>query len=635
MVFRADINGLRAIAVIAVVLFHFNENILSGGFAGVDVFFVLSGFLMTSIILTSFEKNNFSLIGFYASRARRILPPLLLLCIMLMVLGWFVLTPIDYAVLAKHAASSMSFISNVAYWLEAGYFDGSSKEKWLLHTWSLSAEWQFYLLYPILLLLVKKLCPPKKINYCLLVIFIISFIVGLFITYFQASAAYFLLPSRAWEMLAGGVAFLFPFKANFRHQRFLAYSGLIMIFGSCLFISKENIWPGYLAAIPVIGTCFVIIANRQESIFTNNYVFQYLGKWSYSIYLWHWPIIVALNEFNLLSISYLILGILMSVLMGAASYYFIEKRTWLKERPQGLLQLVFFKPFVISFIACLICIYVVQAEGVWQRDNITPNEQFIFSNVKHSPLRSQCHTGGNQYLKPSEACHYFSSQSSWAIFGDSHAVELAYGLAKELKKHNDGVEHYSFSDCPPSYNSRSKNQYCDNWSNETINYINTKDSIENVVISYRYSYALFGENGIQPVDENKTDIDYRKKILNSLDQIIKTFSATKKHVYVILPIPELLQSIDNQLAEHYYKNQPLDNLKAIELKYYLDRNKIIMTHFLNQIYSENVTFVKVKDIFCDNRDCFSVKNGIPLYFDNDHPSILAAEAIAGKVLYKN
>jgi peptidoglycan/LPS O-acetylase OafA/YrhL len=144
--FRKDLNGLRAIAVVAVVLFHFNASWMPGGFAGVDVFFVISGFLMTGIIFRGIEQKNFSILRFYVARANRIIPALAVLCLFLLVFGWFYLTPLDYKALGKHAAGSMGFLSNFMYMRESGYFDAASREKWLLHTWSLSVEWQFYII---------------------------------------------------------------------------------------------------------------------------------------------------------------------------------------------------------------------------------------------------------------------------------------------------------------------------------------------------------------------------------------------------------------------------------------------------------------------------------------------------------
>ena len=155
--FRKDINGLRAYAVLAVMLYHFQIPFFNGGFVGVDVFFVISGYLMTRIILQGMEKGNGWLLNFYYGRARRIIPAVLVLCAVLLFLGWFLVLPEDYRKLAKHSVAALTFSSNVTFWKESGYFDVASHEKWLLHTWSLSVEWQFYLLYPLILWVARRL----------------------------------------------------------------------------------------------------------------------------------------------------------------------------------------------------------------------------------------------------------------------------------------------------------------------------------------------------------------------------------------------------------------------------------------------------------------------------------------------
>lgn len=160
--FRYDINGLRAIAVLVVVIFHFLPTYLTGGFVGVDVFFVISGFLMTSIIFNGLANNKFNLFKFYVSRANRIIPALGVLCLILVILGWFFLPPTEYKSLGKHIVGSITFLSNIFYWQESGYFDASSHEKWLLHTWSLSVEWQFYIIYPVILLILNKFINISK-----------------------------------------------------------------------------------------------------------------------------------------------------------------------------------------------------------------------------------------------------------------------------------------------------------------------------------------------------------------------------------------------------------------------------------------------------------------------------------------
>ena len=279
--FRADINGLRAFAVIAVVLFHFNPSWVPGGFAGVDVFFVISGFLMTGIIFRGLEQNNFSILKFYVARANRIIPALAVLCLVLLIMGWFYLTPVEYRGLGKHVASSVSFLSNFMYWAEAGYFDAASHEKWLLHTWSLSVEWQFYIIYPIILVLLTKIFSTKAIKSMLVIGTILGFIFCVIATYKWPNPSYYLLPTRAWEMMLGGIAYLYPLTLRDNKKKILELVGLALIIGSYFFISSENLWPGYLAVFPVLGSFLIIQAQRNDSFITGNIVFQKIGSWSY------------------------------------------------------------------------------------------------------------------------------------------------------------------------------------------------------------------------------------------------------------------------------------------------------------------------------------------------------------------
>jgi peptidoglycan/LPS O-acetylase OafA/YrhL len=288
MIFRFDINGLRAIAVIAVVLFHFNPELMPGGFAGVDVFFVISGFLMTGIIFNGLEDHSFSIIRFYMARANRIIPSLSIVCLILLLFGWFFLPPLEFQALTKHIASSITFSSNIIYWRESGYFDVASNSKWLLHTWSLSAEWQFYLIYPLILIALKRFTSTGNIKHLILLGTIVTFIGCIYATQRWPNMSYYLLPTRAWEMMFGGLAFLYPLKSLHKNSKVIVeYLGMFLILASYIFISKESAWPGYLAFIPVFGAFLILLTNRQDSIITNNRIFQYIGKWSYSIYLWH------------------------------------------------------------------------------------------------------------------------------------------------------------------------------------------------------------------------------------------------------------------------------------------------------------------------------------------------------------
>ena len=327
MKFRKDINGLRAIAVIAVMLFHFNASWMPGGFAGVDVFFVISGFLMTGIIFRGIEQDNFSLLKFYIARANRIIPALAFLCFALLVWGIIYLEPVDYRVLGKHVGSSISFLSNIVYWSEDGYFDVSSHEKWLLHTWSLSVEWQFYIIYPLLLVITRKYLSKTVLKPIILGGTILGFVFCVVATYQWPSSSYYSLTTRAWEMMVGGVCYLYPLNYSDNQKarkKLLEWIGVLLILVSYVFINKEVVWPGYLAFCPVLGAFMIIQAQRDDSLITGNVVFQRLGTWSYSIYLWHWPIVVGIYFYSLNDV-FIYIGIFFSVLIGFISNKYIEK----------------------------------------------------------------------------------------------------------------------------------------------------------------------------------------------------------------------------------------------------------------------------------------------------------------------
>ena len=200
--FSKDINGLRAIAVISVVIYHFNSGWFSGEFAGVDIFFVVLGFLIDSMMISNINFNGFKLLDFYLACFNRIVPALAALCIVLLVLGWFYLLPIEYQALGKYLASSLAFISNIIYWREDGYFSVGTNQKWLLHTWSLSVEWQFYLLYLIVLMLVNRFFGLKGIRWFIGAGAILAFTASALASYKWPVSLFFLLPTRAWRPLS-------------------------------------------------------------------------------------------------------------------------------------------------------------------------------------------------------------------------------------------------------------------------------------------------------------------------------------------------------------------------------------------------------------------------------------------------
>jgi len=349
MNFRGDINALRAIAVIAVVVFHFEPSWLKGGFAGVDVFFVISGYLMTGIIFRRFEKGTFNLFEFYVARASRIIPALAMLCFALLIFSFVYLTPFDYPSISNHIKSSILLYSNITYLNEAGYFDVASNEKWLLHTWSLSVEWQFYILYPIVLIALKQFFTIKNIKWLIVLFTLVGFGYSVYLTLYFPEAAYFSITSRAWEMLMGGVAFFFPLSISKHKAKLIQGLGVSLIIASYVLVDKASPWPGVLALLPVVGTLLVIMSNANSGYLINNRLVQTIGTWSYSIYLWHWPVVVYGNYFGF--DDWWMIGLPLSFFFGYISYTFVESiklrpfnhlRQTLKVKPVWFVVLIFF-----------------------------------------------------------------------------------------------------------------------------------------------------------------------------------------------------------------------------------------------------------------------------------------------------
>lgn len=393
MNFRYDINGLRAIAVIAVVLFHFNPAWVPGGFAGVDVFFVISGFLMTGIIFRGLENDSFNLFKFYVARANRIIPALAVLCLVLLVFGWLYLPPLDYSALSKHVASSMGFLSNVIYWRESGYFDAASHEKWLLHTWSLSVEWQFYILYPIVLAALKRFLSLENLKRLIIVGTVLGFGLSVVATMKFANAAYYLIPTRAWEMMMGGVAFLYPWNLSESKKKVAALAGLALVLGSYAFVSSDVPWPGYFSLLPVLGAYLMIVSNQQSSFITNNTLFQCLGRWSYSIYLWHWPIVVYGYYFDVQ--GWTLYGLPLSIILGFVSFNFIESLKF--KSFSRWLDFLKVKPVYMAFVVVffsLVLLFRPNYHFEYHFPN-NPNKQFFLNGLKLKDSETKDYTWGN------------------------------------------------------------------------------------------------------------------------------------------------------------------------------------------------------------------------------------------------
>ncbi|PMH43441.1 acyltransferase [Vibrio sp. 10N.286.49.C2] len=614
----------------AVVLFHFNEQWMPGGFIGVDVFFVISGFLMTGIIFRGLEKNNFSILNFYIARANRIIPALVMLCLVLLVFGWFYLTPTDYTELGKHISSSIGFMSNIIYWKESSYFAVSSYEKWLLHTWSLSVECQFYIIYPLVLVAMSKICSLKTMKSIVLIGAIIGFIFSILATYRWPTPAYYLLPTRAWELMFGGVAYLYPLKLKKNKKKLVEILGLALIATSFIFISKEELWPGYLSIIPVFGAFLLIQSNQNDSVLTNNSVFQAIGKWSYSIYLWHWPFVVAINYFSL-NDSYIYIFIVISIVMGFFSNRYLEVLIFKSDN-----IIVKYYSYYIAFLMGIAGVTVLLKDGFkWhyhQSIQVVSSESY-----NKNPRRDECHIASG----PIPECVYGDGELGAIVIGDSHAQSIIRSVEKSLG--NKSVLDWTKPGCRTVKNILNisshglEDRSCGNFISYALDEIKKYPNIP-LIISNRYMEMLLGRNeyglenrSLKPVefipelkDSVKRDFHYIETMNNAFIDTLCSFSK-QNPVFLLQPTPEMKDNVPQKMAKELMKGNEI--IIKLSLNEYEDRNKFFNSMIKKLGKKCNVTLINVKEHFCDTKYCYGDFKGRPLYFDDNHLSEYGASRL--------
>lgn len=645
--FRHDINGLRAIAVISVVLFHYMIPGFTGGFVGVDVFFVISGFLMTSILVKGLERlgtdrgvsSTWTLLWrFYVSRARRIVPALLVLVLILMVAGWWALPRLDYEALSKHSVAALGFFSNIIFWLEAGYFDSASHEKWLLHTWSLSVEWQFYLLLPLMLIAVWFVRPGRRtVTIVLTLVAAASLLCSVWLTQRSPSAAFFLLPTRAWQMMAGGLVFLAAHRLEpkGRLANVVEYIGLACIGAAIALFNAESAWPGANAILPVAGTMLVLLANCQ-SAWTQNKVVQWLGLSSYSIYLWHWPVFVALVFLELASNPVAIAaGIALSIALGGLSYHWVEKFSisWLNRG--GLVK----GPIAIA--ACT-AVVAVPAYGIFKDRGVSGRmpeavEQAAAEEMNINPRRSECHHNDTSTDFP--WCTFGGNDIQAVVVGDSHAASVVTAVqaaAEEEVGPNAGVLYASHSSCPTLFGIQ-RNEA--GWHCSAFNEFIAKkidqlpESIPVIVIntgSYTQKHDPVPGRPTVYFSQPRSEIGYQA-YLGEFKQALVDSScrlAHDRHVYLMRPIPRMGENVPRVVARRILFGNADADVRIAQAEYD-EEHKIIWDAQDEAARACDVSILDPTQYYCDGQFCYGSDHGQPLYYDRHHLSEYGNRRLVG------
>jgi peptidoglycan/LPS O-acetylase OafA/YrhL len=465
--YRADIDGLRALAVLSVLLFHAFPNWLKGGFVGVDIFFVISGYLISGIIFTQLDSKSFSFLRFYARRARRIFPALIIVLVSCLVYGWYQLIPSEYEKLGKHAAGGAAFISNIILSRDVGYFDTLSESKPLLHLWSLGIEEQFYIFWPVLIFLFYQ--KAKYFFVTVFAIFLVSFVIN--ITYIKENpTAVFYLPQyRVWELMIGAMlAFIharknLPTYANNKYERFnfirpntRALIGFLLLVVPIEIISTDKEFPGWWALLPTLGT-FLVLSNDQGGLINRNILSSrwliFIGKISYPLYLWHWPLLTFVrvrNNFEQITFAETISTLVLSFILAILTYLFVEKPIRFSKVNLINIKYVVVTMFVVFVLGILLALKNGIPERYPESVRDIASYKFMYSDYR----RGECLLNENQDFNDfATSCleHIKSERKLVFLWGDSHAASMYPGLSKISNEASSKyrLAQYTSSGCPP------------------------------------------------------------------------------------------------------------------------------------------------------------------------------------------
>lgn len=600
--YRADIDGLRALAVIPVVLFHAGVAGFSGGFVGVDIFFVISGYLITGILIREFEARSYRISKFYERRVRRIAPPLLVVLLFTLTIGPIFMLPSEFKTLGRDAISALLFFANINFWRQADYFSADAETKPLLHMWSLGVEEQFYLFAPLLLLAIFQYLPKHR----RLIVGLaagLSFAACILLTPAHGAAAFYLLPTRAWELLAGALLAMTPRTGVHRNallDELSGFVGLALICFSVFSYSENTLFPGYAAIAPVLGAALLIRAGEMSNGMISRLLswapLVGVGLISYSLYLWHWPLVVLFSANGWLagiSGKFAVVGL--SFCAAWLSWRHVERWTRSRQKfpPRSLILAV----SCISASVVIVSLYYSSLGG-WSSRFSSDVVSLDQSRDDVSPNRRRCHFGDG-LPDLDAACELGISPPRVVVWGDSHGVELAQALS-EL---GVGVKQITYSACPPALKrqSRADRPYCEQHNQRTFDYVSMNLDYKVIILVARYSQSGLS-NGLAA------------QVQDTADKLV----AAGKRVIVIGPSP-----IDEDLNVPSHLARGGDRFKA------LDKTRLME---FSESMKASTEVIFPTQIFCNAEFCDLRPQGSPLLFDAHHLSLSAARILARKVV---
>jgi len=605
---------LRALAVVLVIFFHAKVPGFEGGFLGVDIFFVVSGFWMSTILIKEIESGAFSFVSFYERRLRRILPALYMTLFLVLIVSWFELWPRDFDTMSRVMGTAVLFLANAVIRNQADdYFAPELDSHPLLHIWSLSLEEQFYLLFPLVLLLIYK-SPYVMRPVFIWLIPIVSFYTAIHFYQINPTATFYHLPARVWEFWLGYGAARWV-RSNKEIHNASYWLAIAALFFSVLLADETSMVPGWGSLVPALSTA-IILSSTGSALSLKNIFWRamvWIGGISYSLYLLHQPI---LSFLRLRGYDSWLLLMGMTLLLGLAGSQLMKRFVEDPFRNKQKVTSRSFWAFAVLFggILFLIALWGVKSKGIPQRfDGVTEG---ITSTANGSPERGRCHD-----REVANACIHFDNWPvTHAVLGDSHSVALSFAVGELLKETNQSALHLSVSGC----GFYTQYERCEKWYQDAIDRIVNTDSIHTVVLSMRIASQLHGKHkNIWPDVPDLFPIEHKEATKKAYDKAFEQLLNAGKKVIWVLQVPEVGPKLELQMRSAVNS----ENASASSVSVDWWKKRMSEARGYAQSKSKQIIIFDPQPLFCGDYECFAVKDGITLYRDRDHMSLSGARLI--------
>lgn len=643
--YRRDIDGLRSFAILPVILFHAGANWMPGGFVGVDIFFVISGYLISSIIFREVEAGNFSFLKFYERRLRRIIPALLVMLLVTLMVFQIIALPDQSQMTAESAIAAFFSVSNIYFWQESGYFAPAVEYMPLLHTWSLGVEEQFYLIFPVLILFIWRL--NISMSLALLVMIVMAFAVAYWLASIKPSAAFYLLPARAWELGIGALIAcrVIPALREGIVRELATVGGLALIVFSLFWIRSDMMFPGWVALLPCIGTALILHADGTSWVSRNilgNSALVFVGLISYSLYLWHWPVMAA---FRILGASIhmeamtALLSVVLTFLVACLSWQIVEKP--FRDRKEMSNRRMLTSIGALSLFTLGLSTFSIVKEGFPSRLGEDATHALAAAQ-DIDPYREPCRDRSLE-----RNCRFGSAIGplTTVIVGDSHAAAIRGGIEGAGLLAEGGATMIWEGACPlllgVDPTNHDERQRCLDFKAYAWEQLEALPDVKTVILGGRWPYqmtgylpesggsyrALFADEETTTLSEEENERVFTRALDRTLDRLL----AMGFRVIVVGSVPEAGFDVPRTIAlRRYHQTSVPTGIPRDFVQSRAGKADALIDRVASA--RQDVTFLSIWEGFCSDTTCKIEQDGKPLFYDGSHLSYYAAKRIAAPLL---